>query len=772
MNREDLNNKLYYIRDESDKHNAEEMLNILDEIFKFKPVTILYFNVRAKVLCEQEKYEDAIEMLKLKINLRFMEEEYIETCKIFQKAYKAINSETYYKQWLCLEFYIRYIITRDEDSLEKIDNLEKEIINMEDSFFDNIYNDQIEIKLANAYWESWYTLESTIMYALGIKKYNIDYKESLFFKERIECEINYSFMFEQLINVNNIFILLSTKDDYARIMVLAKAINCLEKEVYVIMPPVLAEVDKDTDINDTIDISMENMEVDNDGIKKIRAIEISYNNNIVGNNTDLLMKKILENTEIDFSIVIGNGELFNSMSRIETVKKYMQRLSDFSGNFFEKNMQFGYFGSYLSYISNIYSMDVKEEIEKSSECEFSIVIPVRNSAESLRYTLQTCLEQRGVEKNDYEIIVSDNSAPDYTGVETLVKEINDSRIRYFRTPGQLQLGRSFEYAFVKAKGEFVFSLGADDALLPWGLETIRNTLKIFPDDDVIQWDRGFFVWPNNTVMSSQAGQFLIPKPYNGQKVNIIKYKCEEELINILYNPSLLYGLPMLYINSGFRRRYINKLFECTGRLWDGGSQDIYIGVVNLIINETIPYVQVPITIAGMSVSSIGAEVSNGNNPNKECISNKMNYSEHGNIVRCGNERALLNVDLDIALLYSSFFRILNIYQSDKINLINSKLDLKKIFGEVATKLSYNSLKFDYDIQSIRYSAYYNNIELGKWFDDNILQGIRELKILIANDAKSYKEGFNENGGLQLDSRKFNVNNIYEATKFFADICNL
>lgn len=773
MDRIELNNKLHHIRDKSNKDNAAQMLTYLDEIFNFKPVTILYFNVRAKVLCDIGKYDEAIELLKFKLNLCFPEEEYLETCKILQNAYKAIGSETYYKQWYCLELYINYMHTQNENLLSKIKELEQEIVNMEDLFLNNPRESEVENQLAKAYWESWYTLESTVMYATAIKKLNINYKKSMFFKERIELKTNYAFLLDQLIYSNNAFTLVCTEENYTRIMVLAKAIKLLGHDVFVIMPPVLAEVDKNIDINETVGVSMENIEVDEEGIIKIRPIDISYNNKVIDTNTHLVLEEIVKKQKNDFSMLIASGESFSSINKIQSVKKRMQRLSDFEGDFFERNLIFGYFGSYLSYVSNIYSLDVKSEIEQPSECQFSIVIPVRNSAESLKYTLKTCLEQRGIDKTDYEIIVSDNSLPEYKDVENVVKEFNDPRIRYFRTPRELPLGKSFEYAFIKARGEFIFSIGADDGVLPWGLETIRESLKGFPDDDVFQWDRGFFIWPDNDKVYGQAGQFIIPRGYRSTDEKVGKYKSLEKLFSIMDNPSLMYGLPMLYINSGFRRRYLNKLLQYTGRLWDGGSQDVYMGIVNLTINDNIPYINAPITIAGMTSSSIGIEGNNGFSMNEEYVNRMHNYySNYGNIVPYDNGLKSICVSLDTSLLYSSFFRVLNIYESEKLNLIADNIDLKKVFEIIATKLAYDNLRFDYDIKSLRYSAYYNNYELGEWFDNNVLNVVTSPVIISYSTEKSYSEGFNENGGLHLDCRKFNVNDIYGATKFFQNICNL
>jgi hypothetical protein len=775
MKRIDVDNSLYEIRDKIDKCNMEELekLNIaLEDVFKIKPVTLLYFNVKAKLLCEMGKYEEALETMKGKFNLCVLEPEYIEHSRILQRIYKAIGLETLYKQFCYFEYCLMYIFEQDEKYSSRLKEIEEKIINLEDNFLEYASNSKVEMKLSDAYFESWYVTEAVVMYALSIKKYNIDFKESLSFKERIVYETNYTFLLEQLLYKNGSFILVTNNNNYDRCMIIANALNKLNQKVFVITPPVSAEVEKKIDLRDTIEISMSNIEITDNGISKIRPVELLYNGKIIDNNTHLLLEELSKNTKNDFSILLGSGEFFSKLNNIVSLKKRFQRLSNFKGDFFENTLAFGYFGKYTSYISNIYGYDVQGKIDEPSEYEFSIVIPVRNSVESLRYTLQTCIEQREMNENDYEIVVSDNSPFDYKEIEKLVKELNSPKIKYFRTPRELPLSKSFEYAFLKAKGEFIFSIGADDAVLPWGLKVIREALKVLPYDDIVQWDRGFFVWPNNDRIISQAGQFLIPRPYNKANAKVEREKSIDNLIRLMYNPIQMYGMPMLYINSGFRRKYLKKLLDNTGRLWDGTAQDIYMGLVSYLTNETIPCLRYPITIAGMTASSAGINSNMGNRNNDVMIKRMIANNAAGLAVPYGNCFKFIHVDYDIGIFYSNFFRVLELDEKGIMKNIASQINWKKIFEMVAKGRSCDDVAFNTDIKSLRYSAYYHSDELGKWFDDNILENIMSPRTVERNKQKSYFEGFTTEGGLQLDARKFDITNVYEATKLFEKICNL
>jgi glycosyltransferase involved in cell wall biosynthesis/tetratricopeptide (TPR) repeat protein len=771
MNRSEINKLLYEIREKCNKDNAEEYLISIQDIFQIKPVTMLFFNVKAKLLCEIGRYEEAIDLLTVTVNLILPEQEHIETCKLYQRAFIAIGKDTLYKQWSCMENYIRYILNEDESSFKNVQEIENNINKIQNAFLDSLQHKQTEMELANAYYESWYSVEGTILYALSLKGSNVDYKNGSFYKDRIAFETNHTFLFEQLLNKESTYVLLTNSDDYAKTMVIGKALTKMNNKVYVIMPAVSAKVEYQVDLNETVKISKDNIEVDRDGITKIRPLEVVLEEEVIGNNSALLIDNLTKETEEDFSIVLGTAQIFTNVNDMPEARKRMQRLSQFRGDLLEAGFAFGYFGSYTSYLSKIYSLDVKEEINKPSECEFSIVIPVRNSAESLRYTLQTCLEQRGMDDNSYEIVVSDNSYPEYMEVETLIKELNNPKIKYYRTPRQLTLSRSFEYAFIRSKGDFVFSIGADDAVLPWGLEVLRKTLKQRPDD-ILQWDRGFFVWPNNDKASSQAGQFVIPRNYNKENINITKINATEYLVKVLNNPSLIYGMPMLYINSGCRRRYFHKMLKDTGRLWDGITQDLYMGIVNLTINETINYLQYPITIAGMTSNSVGLTESKFGFTIKQMLKKIVEGSDCGISVIYGKGLNFLYVNLDIAFLYCVFYRVANIDESGKLDLISSKINWKEIFKNMAIKYHCDDLRFDYNIKLLRYSAYCHGNEFGKWFDDNILEYIITPRAIIHSDKRIYSEGFLPGGGLQLDARKFDVKNVHEATKLFEDICNL
>jgi glycosyltransferase involved in cell wall biosynthesis len=91
---------------------------------------------------------------------------------------------------------------------------------------------------------------------------------------------------------------------------------------------------------------------------------------------------------------------------------------------------------------------------------FSIIIPTADRSHLLQHSLQSCL---AIERDDVEIIVSDNfSAPE---VKAAVDEFShDRRLQYFRTDRRLSMPRHWDFAWTKARGEFVIFNCDDDGL--------------------------------------------------------------------------------------------------------------------------------------------------------------------------------------------------------------------------------------------------------------------------------------------------------------------
>src|ERR1700738_924466 len=96
------------------------------------------------------------------------------------------------------------------------------------------------------------------------------------------------------------------------------------------------------------------------------------------------------------------------------------------------------------------------------EIFFSIVIPTYNRATLIFETLDSVFSQS---YNNYEVVVVDNCSTDNTE-ELLQPLIHDNKIRYIRTPTNMERAYSRNVGLDNAKGDFLTLLDSDDFMYP------------------------------------------------------------------------------------------------------------------------------------------------------------------------------------------------------------------------------------------------------------------------------------------------------------------
>ena len=392
-------------------------------------------------------------------------------------------------------------------------------------------------------------------------------------------------------------------EDHTDIQILKRVFSCLGKNiVYVSDFPL--QMSEPMTMAEAIQYSI-GQAAEHDGCIEVRSVvfEDAVSGTGKSNYAELILFMANNLDQKDAMLLFATDGQLNRLLENKDTARYMQRLSDCRPAHFSYQMGFAWAGDYTKYMSRIYGFSVKERISRPASCEFSIVIPVRNNAETLGPTLETCLNQRY--QGTYEIVISDNSDPDNSAIYALCQRYADEHIHYYRTPHVLTLCKSFEYAFLQARGEFIFSIGADDGLFPWTLQILEAILPQMGEHDLLQWRRCFYAWPG--FNHGQQHQLEFPINHTKGKVELTEIPQRVTIADrIASSGDNIYALVLLYINSGFRRSFFCRLLKQTGRLWDGPCQDVYMGAVNLAINESVLYTDYPLTIAGMSSSSVGA----------------------------------------------------------------------------------------------------------------------------------------------------------------------
>lgn len=103
--------------------------------------------------------------------------------------------------------------------------------------------------------------------------------------------------------------------------------------------------------------------------------------------------------------------------------------------------------------------------------DFSIIIPTYNRSSFVRQAIMSALRQKNV---SMEIIVSDDCSTDDTA--KVVKAFKDKRIKYIRNKERLGSSLNFQKSFLRASGDYIFTLGDDDFILEEN--TLFEVLKI------------------------------------------------------------------------------------------------------------------------------------------------------------------------------------------------------------------------------------------------------------------------------------------------------
>lgn len=751
---------------------TEKEYQSLDNLYHFKPVRLSWYT--AKAIDIWKTYKDAgpaLESLSGKGCYYAVYPGFAQLTKLYMDLVQSYGDEQDVQRHRM--FYLKLCENKTDEDAAWIAEMEKAFLQEKCDFLEHPESVHIWERLLDSY----FIFHNNVMFYLlkfYLQKKNMPVSE----KWEWFCEfMNNGFLSENLSEgAETPFIVIENEasdglDEEIAVYILRQ----LQKEIYYIKAPVAFEVERQVDVKETAAVSMNSMQIDG-SLHTIYSAEIIYDGETKGDNREYILSHLLRNDmKNQFVVILTSGMMLDNFCCQPVLKKNLERLHVFSSPVLESQMAFGWTGSYLSYISQIHDTDVAKLLAQPAECGYSIIIPARNSARTLRYTLMSCLNQRY--QGDYEIVLSDNSTPGNTEVYQLYKELDDSRIKYYRTPREYNLSRSFEFAFLHARGEFLLSLGSDDAILPWTLEILEDLRKSYPDEDVIQWERGFYAWPG--FNGGQQHQFVIPRSYQKGQLHPEYFSREFYFGSIFNNSDQMYLLPNLYLNSGCRREYLKTILAKTGRLFDGICQDIYMGVVNAAINEKILNIRYPLAIAGMSGGSMGAKANMVYELKEDEVGFLNDLKKTANIgAYCASpyERLMPEVTTDKSSLYNCILRMIArgvIAESDL-----EYFDFRRWFLDVFSQMDIRDPLFDKKVHYFRYTASLHGEEFLKWFDETIYhkaltpREIDEEKLAAVKQKKCYKEGTDTFGGQTLDASKYDVYNVYDASLLFEKMSGL
>lgn len=244
---------------------------------------------------------------------------------------------------------------------------------------------------------------------------------------------------------------------------------------------------------------------------------------------------------------------------------------------------------------------------------FSVVIPTRQRHDTLRYSIQSVLNQT---YKDFELIIMDNFSSEETSA--VVFSFNDPRIKYYRSPERLSMTANWELGLSYTTGEYITIIGDDDALLPDALERCLILLNQYRVK-IVSWFRWPYFWPGASTLH-QRNQLFIPLE---QGTGIWNSK---ESLTLCYQYQITYEhLPMLY-NSFVNRKIIQKVKSVHGTYYPSKtiSPDISSGIINAYFTDSYLYSTRFLSISGISGCSTGmSQVTLSSDPKSSTPANEF-----------------------------------------------------------------------------------------------------------------------------------------------------
>ncbi|HZT82564.1 MAG TPA: glycosyltransferase family 2 protein [Gemmataceae bacterium] len=233
---------------------------------------------------------------------------------------------------------------------------------------------------------------------------------------------------------------------------------------------------------------------------------------------------------------------------------------------------------------------------------FSVVIPTRERADTLRFTLQTCLRQSF---DDYEVVVCDNCSPPAT--REVVEACGSPRVRYVRAPEPLAMSANWELAVSQARGEYVTVLGDDDGLMPFALAELDQLLRE-TGCPALRWDKAVYTWPS-VAAAGQADCLFLPLARHRETLD-----GRAKIAELIRFTGDWLSLPIIY-NAVIHRELIEQARAKAGRVFASAIPDTYSGFAFAYLAGRYESVRVPMSVSGLSGRSNGVATMVGDGRN-------------------------------------------------------------------------------------------------------------------------------------------------------------
>ncbi len=248
---------------------------------------------------------------------------------------------------------------------------------------------------------------------------------------------------------------------------------------------------------------------------------------------------------------------------------------------------------YLKYFGN----KLAQKLMRKDYPLFTVIIPTKNRAEYLKYTLKTCVLQ---EYPNFMIIVSDDCSDDNSVEIVNAYAQIDDRIKLYAHDKHLGMRDNFEFALSKVKPGYVMALGGDDGLIPGCIQRMFEILEE-TQSELLTWTPAAFSYP---TFDGDESIFYVRRKHAPHKI----IKSEEFLTKLTQTFNYqVPGCPMFYIQGVASTKLIDRVKSRTPDqcFYYCPTPDGFSGVVlaGEVENYTMSYE--PLSIIGTTKKSQG-----------------------------------------------------------------------------------------------------------------------------------------------------------------------
>jgi glycosyltransferase involved in cell wall biosynthesis len=260
--------------------------------------------------------------------------------------------------------------------------------------------------------------------------------------------------------------------------------------------------------------------------------------------------------------------------------------------------------------------DISTRESNNSKPSISLIIPTRERCETLKYTLQTAIQQ---DTPDYEIIVCDNNSTDDTA--SVVREVSDPRIRYVNPGRRLSMCDNWDFALAHAAGQYVIFIGDDDAVTKHGIDRLKALLRERPYE-AYMWTTPTYTWPIDDHEPMAEGHLSTGVPHELD----LRDMARTAIANGGWRH---YRIPGTY-HAAISKRILDAIRDRSGRVFHTTQPDLFTSLAVPAYASTSLYTGYPITILGWSGKSNGGAsiAKDGRSVQAKCIAEYGDYKTH------------------------------------------------------------------------------------------------------------------------------------------------